>query len=122
MRPLDMYPDSFGAHRGSVFPHAGPVSYDPVVEESPANLPLAGGDTVEAVEAGLKLFDWVSSVTADSGLFRVEAIPKSLSQYQIGAATPTYILRWVTVATNAEVAAGFDLSAEVVRLFALGPK
>ena len=122
MRPLDGYPQPFGYSKGSVFPHAGPTAYNPVVEESPADLPLAGGDRLEAVEAGLKLFDWVSGGYTDSGLFRVDAIPVTPSEDQVGAPATTYILRWVIVATNAEVANGTDLSEEIVRLFALGPK
>ena len=123
MRPLDMYPDNFGAHKGSVFPHAGPASYTAVVEVSPADFPVTGGDIVEAVEAGLKLFDWIASGSlTDDGAYRVEVIPLTLSDDQVGAPSRTMVLRWVVVATGAEVAGGVDLSDRVVRLFALGPK
>lgn len=122
MRPLDGYPQPIGYSKASVFPHAGPTAYNPVVEESPATLPIAGGDRLEAVEAGLKLFDWVSFAISDSGTYRVEPIPVSSSDDQPGAPTTTYILRWVVVATNTEVVTGVDLSENIVRLFALGPK
>ena len=39
MRTHDGYPDSWGAQRASVFPHAGPSSYSVVTYG-----PLAGGD------------------------------------------------------------------------------
>lgn len=122
LKPLDGYPQPFGYSKGSVFPHVGPADYDPVIESSPIHVPLSGGDILEAVEAGLKLFDYVASATSDDGTYRVEAIPASRSDDQVGAPTATYILRWVVVATNAEVAAHINLSDQVVRLFALGPK
>lgn len=125
MRPFDGYPDSFGAKRAAVIPHAGPVLYAAVVPGvAPAN--ATGGDTVEAVEAGMKYLDFVAGGLSDSGVYRVEAIPPSRSGYtdnpgQIGVPMTTYILRWVVVATGAEAAA-IDLSAEIVRLFVIGPK
>lgn len=127
MRPLDMYPDSFGSHRGCVFPHAGPASYDPVVESSPGGVPVSGGDIVEAVEAGLKLFEWIGFSMSDDGAYRIEPIPLSVSGDPSnpnvqGIPTRTFALRWVDVATGNEVAAEVDLSTQVVRLFALGPK
>lgn len=126
MRPMDGYPDSFGSHRASVFPHVGPSSYTQITEGVAPAL-ATGGDTVEAIEAGMKFFEYVSGGLTDSGKFRVECIPTTLSgvvasQASIPQPSRTYRLRWVVVATGAEVAGAVDLDAEIVRLFAVGPK
>ena len=117
MAPLAGFPDSFGSHRASVFPHTGPASYTQMTTG-----PLAGGNTVEAVEAGLTFFDAVIPIgLSDSGVYRVEAVaPVGNPSTGDGAASQTWKLRWVVVATGAEVAGAFNLSAQVVRLFALG--
>lgn len=126
MRPMDGYPDSFGSHRASTFPHAGPVSYVQIVPGVAPAL-AAGGDIVQAIEAGMKYFEWVDAGLTDSGVFRVEAIPVTVSGIIAAAASIpqpglTYRLRWVVVATGAEVAAAFNLSAEIIRLQGFGPK
>lgn len=116
--PLADFPDSFGAHKGSVFSHTGPASYTQVTTG-----PLAGGDTVTAVEAGMKFFDIVLATgLSDSGLYRVEAVapvanPTTNKQ---AAHAPSWRLRWVVVATGSQVAAAFNLSGQTVRLFAVG--
>lgn len=113
------YPDSFGAHRASVFAVAGPDSY---VQMTAA--PVAGGQEIEAVQAGLKWFDAVIPLgLSDSGTYRVEGVvsaghPSATNKQ--GAPSQTWTLRWIVVATGAQVAAEEDLSAEVIRLFALG--
>ncbi len=122
LRPLDGYPQPFGYSKGSVFPHVGPTDYTAVVESSPIHVPLTGGDILYAVEAGLKLFDWVANSLTDDAQYAVQAIPASRSDDHIGAPTATYILRWVVLATGTEVTAHTNLSDQVVRLFALGPK
>ena len=126
MRPMDGYPDSFGSHRASVFPHAGPLAYVQIVEGVAPAL-ATGGDTVQAIEAGMKFFEYVSAGLTDSGKFRVECIPTTpsgvvASQAAIPQPGLTYRLRWVVVATGAQVAADVNLTAEIVRLFGLGPK
>jgi len=83
---------------------------------------VTGGDLVEAVEAGMKYFDFIVGGITDSGLYRVESIPKARSDLKSGAPTKTYVLMWSVVATGAEVADNFDLDAEIVRLLAVGPK
>jgi hypothetical protein len=124
MRQMDGYPTSFGNHRASVFPHRGPASYTQITEGVAPAL-ASGGDTVSAVEAGFKLFEFVAAGLTDSGTYRVEAIPTTVSgvvadpNKQAVPAT-TYRLRWVVVATGAEAGAAADLDAEIVRLFALG--
>lgn len=122
MRPLDGYPTSWGSSRASVFPHAGPTLYQRVNLGSPSTVPVSDGDTVEAVEAGMKYFDIVLGSLTDSSLYEVQSIPVAQSDEMSGAQTTTYKLRWVVVATGAEVADGVDLSAEIVRLLAVGPK
>ncbi len=122
MRPLDGSPDSWGAHKASVFPHAGPASYDQLDVTSPAALPTAGGDLVEAVEAGMKLFDFVVGGMSDTGTYFVRTIPVQSSAAFNGASQSTYRLVWYVTATGAEVANAVDLSDEVVRLLGIGPK
>ena len=112
------YPDAFGGHKASVFSHTGPASYTQMTTG-----PLAGGDTVTVAEAGIKYFDAVIPIgLSDSGLYRVEAVAPvgNPSTNRQAAHAATWRLRWVVVATAAEVAALFDLDGETVRLFALG--
>lgn len=123
MRPLDGYPTSFGSSRASVFPHRGPASYTQVVEgTAPAN--ATGGDSVEAgPEAGMKYFDFLVGGESDSGVYRVEAIPTTRSgQTPVAKPGTTYTLRWFDASAGTEVGAETDLSDEIVRLFAIGPK
>ena len=122
IRPLDGYPDSFGSHRASVFPHKGPTSYQQMQPGSPVAIPVDDGDTVEAVSAGLKYFEYVSAGLTDDGLYEVVAVPLSNSLYNPGAPQTTYGLVWYTVNTRTQVAYNVDLSGSTVRLFALGPK
>src|SRR5262245_22550827 len=104
MRPLPSYPNPVGARVDSVFPHKGPASYTQVTSGTAPAL-ATGGDTVQAVEAGLKTFDYVSSGVSDSGTYRVEAIPKAVSGYtannNFGQPTTSFTLRWYVVATGA---------------------
>lgn len=126
MRLMDGYPDAWGAHRASVVPHAGPASYTQITEGVAPAL-ATGGDTISAIEAGQKFIDWVGGQLTDSAKYRVEPIPTTVSgvvaspQIQ-GVPATTYRLRWVVVATGAEVAAEVDLSTEIVRLLVIGHK
>jgi hypothetical protein len=116
--PLADFPDSFGAHRGSVFAHRGPASYTQLTTG-----PLAGGDTVTAAEAGLKYVDAVHSVgLSDSGTYRVEGVAPvgNPSTNKQAAHASSWKLRWTVVATGAQVAGAVDLSAETIRLTAIG--
>jgi hypothetical protein len=117
MPPLADYPDSFGAHRFSVFAHTGPASYTQMTTG-----PLAGGDTVNAVEAGVKFLDAVIPVgLSDSGVYRVEAVAPvgNPSTNKQAAHATSWRLRWVVVSTGAEAAALLDLDGETVRLVAV---
>jgi hypothetical protein len=125
MRPMDSYPDAWGAHKASVVGHRGPVLYTVVTEQSAPTL-ATGGDLLQAVEAGMKLIEFVVGGLTDSGTYRVETIPTTVSGVvaapsQQPVAAATYRLRWVVVATGAEAAA-VDLSAEIVRLLVIGAK
>jgi hypothetical protein len=116
-RPIYGYPDAFGAHHFSVFPHSGPASYTQMTDT-----PVAGGDTARPAEAGMKRFDWVGMGLSDSGTYRVEGVcpAASPSDEPNGGQAASWVLRWVVIATGAEAANALDLSAETVRLAAVG--
>src|ERR1017187_1126479 len=129
-RCLDGYPTSWGSTKASVFPHAGPTSYTQITAVA-GTVPVTGGDSVQAVEAGFKYFDYVKGGITDDGAFEVEAIPVTITNI-VGGPSKTYALKWLsrvtaTVGGQAQVAgneavAGTNLSAEIVRLLAVGPK
>lgn len=129
-RPLDGYPDSFGSHRASVFPHAGPASYTQITATA-GTVPATGGDTVQSIEAGLKYFDYLAAGITDDGAFLVVALPVTITNI-VGGPSTTYKLWWISRVSalvggqmqtaGAEAVAATNLSAEIVRLFALGPK
>ena len=131
LRPLDSYPDSWGAQRASIVPHAGPAIYVQVVVGTPPAV-ATGGDTLQAVSAGLKYIDIVLLGVTDSGNYRVEGIPKARSGFATGQQTTSYTLRWIACRTasiggqsqvvGTEAIAATDLSAEIVRLLVIGPK
>lgn len=110
------YPDCFGAHKASVFGHKGPTLYAPFTTN-----PVAGGDNVGAVEAGVKFFDAVIPVGfSDSGLYYVRGVAPAgnPSSNKAAAHASSWKLKWFVTATNAEAGA-IDLSAEYVRCLAL---
>lgn len=132
MRPMDGSPDSWGATRAATFPHAGPTSYTQVTVGVPPAV-ATGGDTVQAVEAGMKLLDRVIAGVTDSGNYRVDAIPKSASGgTQPAQPTTTFCLKWTALRTgsiggqsqviNTEAITATNLSTEIVRLTGIGPK
>lgn len=130
IRPLDGYPDSWGSKRSSAWGHVGPASYVQVVV-TPGTIPVVGGDTVQAVEGGLKYFDKLYGGTTPDGAFTVSAIPIT-APTTVGAPSATMRLKWVANFTAAfggqnqtagsEVVAGTNLSSETVLLDAIGPK
>ncbi len=125
-RPLDLYPDSAGAHRYSVFPHAGPSSYVPMQPGSPVAVPIDDGDRVQAIEAGMKYFDFVVGGISDDGLYEVVAVPLNKSNNgglpSPAGGTLTYGLVWYTINTRTQVTETTNLSGSIVRLLAFGPK
>jgi hypothetical protein len=110
-----------------VFPHKGPTSYTVVT----AGVLAAGGDQVEAVEAGLKYFDFCAGMGTDSGNFTVQALPEAASGGPVGTQMGKMRLRWIaqvagviggqTQVAGTEAIAATNLSGETVRVFAIGP-
>ena len=137
IRPLADYPTSFGNVRASIFGHAGPASYTQVTATA-GTIPATGGDSVGVAEAGLKYFDLIVCCDeTDDAAFAVEAFPLTSSNVNSAAGLggipkTTFGLRWISRVTatvggqaqvaNTEAVAGTNLSAEVVRLMAFGPK
>lgn len=135
LKTLDGYPAPIGYSKASVFPHVGPVSYTQCTPVA-GTIPMVGGDTVQAIEAGLKYFDSVQDAYTDDGAFVVEAVPTTVSNPASGVTSGipslTFKLRWTSRVTAAvggqnqtagnEVVAGTNLSAICVRLTAFGPK
>ena len=85
--------------------HAGPSSYVQIA---------GGGDVLAAQEFGLKFLERVSGGYTSDGLYQVVAINPT------NGPVATVALKWIVVATGAEVAAAFNLSASVVNLEAVG--
>lgn len=132
-KALDGYPTSWGSSRACVWGHSGPASYTQVTILA-GTIPVTGGDTAQAVEACLKYFDKVYGGMTDDGSFIVTPIPVTITPLTstVGAASKTYKLRWVSNVTatvggqaqtaGSEAVAGTNLSAQTVRLSAIGPK
>jgi hypothetical protein len=134
-RPIDGYPTSWGSNRVAVFGHAGPASYTQVTALA-GTVPIsAGGDTVQAVEAGMKYLDFLVALDeSDDGAFTVEAIPNSVTSLTGAPGTPnkSFHLRWISRVTalvggqnqtaGSEAVAATNLSGETIRLLAVGPK
>lgn len=128
---LDGYPDSFGAHRASVYGHQGPASYTQIALGT-APAPATGGDTTAVAECGFGRFERVVGGITDTGNYRVDAIPTTRSGVTAGQQATTYRLKWTALVTaslggqsqviNTEAISATDLSGEYVRLFALGYK
>jgi hypothetical protein len=124
---MDGSPTSFGSSRASVFPHQGPASYVQLIEGVAPAL-ATGGDTVDAEsEGGFRWFDFLTGGLTDSGVYFVVAVPTTVSGViasptRLAQPSLTYRLKWYDASTMAEVAAETDLDAEIVRLFAIGPK
>lgn len=117
MPPLAEYPDSFGAKRCTVFSHKGPALYAALTTN-----PVAGGDTVQASESGIKYFDAVIPIGfSDSGLYWVQGVAPAAnpSTNKQAAHAPSWKLKWIVTSTGVEAGA-IDLSAETVRLIGLG--
>lgn len=132
MRQFGNSPDSWGAHKISHFPHQGPASYATVV----VGFPVTGGDTVQALEGGLKDLIFLDGGDSDDGRFGIETIPLTSSQTTSnsgslsGIPNKTYKLRWIakfagafggqTQVAGAEVVAGTNLSTVFIRLQGFG--
>jgi len=109
--PMVGYEQLFGTKKASVFELAGPTLYAP------------GGQTVNASQFGWGGFDYVSSgMLSYSGTYfvRVQPLPVDAapSAQKNGGNSQVKVV-WYVVATGAEAGA-INLSAEIVRLLALG--
>lgn len=101
--PFDQYPHAAGPKMIGQVVHAGPDPYVQLVVAS-------AGDKVYAVDGGLKWIDSAEGGLTSDGLYRVEVVnPTAGPQASVQ-------LRWVVVATGAQVAADFDLSGSSVSL------
>jgi hypothetical protein len=131
LRALYGYATSFGNKRYSVWPHSGPASYTQITAVA-GTVPVTGGDSVQAVQANMSRFDKLEGGQTDDGAFTVRAIPVTPSTPQQSAPSKTYALQWISNVTatigghaqtaGAEAVAGTNLSAEIVRLSAVGPE
>jgi hypothetical protein len=99
---------------------AGPTSYAVVVNGTAPALPT-GGQAITAAAFGLTTgLEGVEPVGGSiSGTYEVCAL--QTVSYNQGQPNANWTLRWLTSATGAEVVAGTNLSAEIIRLRAFGP-
>ncbi len=109
-QPLPGYDTSFGNKKAMVIDHHGPASY------------VTGGEVFSARQLGWGGFDFV----VPGNFARVQHLSMSRN-YSVSVAFDTtavgavhgVTITWYNV-LGLEVADGTDLSAEVIRLFALG--
>jgi hypothetical protein len=102
------YPVSVGGKQLALAPngHAGPTSYTAV------SSPTAGGDFLQASEFGLKYIEFV--IGGSNGTHSVVATNPTK-----GPAASVQ-LKWVVVATGAEVAGAVNLSTSSVGILVIG--
>lgn len=106
------YPAPPGSQLESIATHAGPATYTVLTPGSPPT----GGDTLEAVEFGLKFFDSVEVLGYDAtgGYTAMPVWDLGITEQ------PTSVkLIWFTNAL-VEVVGGVALSAKVLRIRATG--
>ena len=114
---------AWGDRPYAIIDWAGPASYAQVVNDNvpPISVPTGGQAITPSafgLTAGLEgIFVVGSSLT---GTYTVQAFQAGAG-YNQGNNNGTWLLRWITAATGAEVAAAVNLSAETVRLIGFGP-
>ena len=102
---LTGYPTSVANKRLAVADHTGPASYP------------TGGETLPATDMHMSGFDWVRVAQYTmSGTYQCVPLYPALAH----GCTPTVKLAWYVVATGLEVANATNLSAEHIRLEAIG--
>lgn len=102
------FPQSAGGKIQGLVKHFGPTSYTVVTPGTPPT----GGDSITAAAFGMKFIERLNVVGDNTGTYVVvpiELVPGT-----------TWLLRWFTAATMAEVAATTNLNASYVKLEALG--
>ena len=117
-RPVEGYPDSWGAKRATIFPVTGPASY------ATYTAPSTGGQDVQVSgPGGVKQADWAQGSVSLSGLYRAEVVQIEASTLNgVPVAGSRIVLKWYVVATGAAVANGVDLSGETVNILVFGQK
>jgi hypothetical protein len=99
-----------GRSKWVILDHYGPASYVTNGEEWPPQSTYGGPNSI-----GLSGLQWVNGGTSESGTYRVVPV------FGGGASVKgTILLVWYVISTGLEVGARVDLSAEVIRLLAVG--
>jgi hypothetical protein len=118
---LPGYDTSFGNKKASIWDEYGPKSY-----------PASGGVTITAKTLGWGGFDWfkVCNFQVATVNSQTVVVPLSFSGTYFAtaafastapdSAVASVVMKWYVTSTGAEVGSGVDLSAEAVRVFALG--
>jgi hypothetical protein len=103
---LPGYPRAIGGQLWVVADHYGPASY------------TTNGESIPAPPLRLSGIDWVNlpnPAVSASGTYSV-----SLGYASVGLPVAAVTMRWYVLATGLEVANGFDLSAETIRMQVIG--
>lgn len=95
--------------------HYGPVSYTTNGEVWPPQSVYGGPNSI-----GLSGLQWVNGGTSESGTYRVIPVFGGTAAGGSAPNNGSIKLKWITISTNTEVVAGVNLSAEVIRLLAVG--
>jgi hypothetical protein len=111
---------AWGDRPYAIIEFAGPASYTQVTNGTAPAAPT-GGQAITPSNFGLTcglegIFVVGGSV---SGTYTVQAF--QATAYNQGSSNTTWILRWITAATGAEVTGSTNLSGEWVRLVGFGP-
>lgn len=107
------YPKSPGDERWSVVDVVGPASYTVVT----AGAPPTGGQVVPASAFGLQSIDAVFALAGTNGTNGVRVIA---NPYNFGDSMANVTLMWIVLATGAQATAASNMSAQTVRLIAIG--
>jgi hypothetical protein len=104
----------------AIIDFAGPSSYTAVTNGTAPACPT-GGQAITSSNFGLSagLEGIIVAGSSKSGTYTVQAF--QATAYLDGQPNATWILRWLTAATGAEVGGAPNLSAESVRLIGFGP-
>ncbi len=112
------YPTSWGSSRAAVVTITGPASY------TQFTAPSAGGQDINVeAQAGIKFVDFAIGGSSNDGTHRAEVVHYEAGVIRgVTVTDAVFVLKWYVIATGAEVAGGFDLSAQIIRVLVVGPK
>lgn len=110
-KTLTGYPTVIGSKRESLAIHSGPASYVQIATT---------GDPVTATEFGLKWIESMAPAQSASGTYTVLPIFTNVQVNPYAGGQTSVKLAWFTTAGMTEVAGAVNLSAERVRLTAIG--